>query len=201
MLDLATAAFAYTDRNQSLESACHAFDLPLEERPGVHSGAITRENVAGCLQDVAKTSELLWAIDAEHRRHPTELHLSRAQSGASIAKAYLDAVGVRPRLEIQPEFPKELLGYSAQAYYGGRVEARIVKTPLPCAYLDFLSMYPTVFALLGLWFKHVTPATLEVEEIPPAEIAELLGRLRANPDSLFDPAAWSVLDFFALVEP
>ena len=201
VLDLATAAFAYTDRNQSLESACHAFDLPLEERPGVHSGAITRENVAGCLQDVAKTSELLWAIDAEHRRHPTELHLSRAQSGASIAKAYLDAVGVRPRLEIQPEFPKELLGYSAQAYYGGRVEARIVKTPLPCAYLDFLSMYPTVFALLGLWFKHVTPATLEVEEIPPAEIAELLGRLRANPDSLFDPAAWSVLDFFALVEP
>ena len=201
VLDLATAAFAYTDRNHSLESACHAFGVPFEQRPGAHSGEITPENLAGCLYDAAKTSEVLWAIDAEHRRHPTELHLSRAQSGASIAKAYLDALGVRPRLEIESDFPKESLGYAAQAYYGGRVEARIVKTPLPCVYLDFLSMYPTVFALLGLWFKHVIPATLEVEEIAPAEIAALLGRLRTNPDSLFDPAAWSVLDFFALVEP
>jgi hypothetical protein len=201
VLDPATAAFAYTDRNHSLESACHAFGVPFEQRPGAHSGEITPENVAGCLYDVAKTSELLWAIDAEHSRHPIDLHLSRAQSGASIAKAYLDALGVRSRLEVQPAFPKTYLGTSAQGYYGGRVEARIVKTPLPCVYLDFLSMYPTVFALLGLWFKHVIPAKLEVEEMAPAEIEALLDRLRKHTDDLFDPATWKELDFFALVEP
>jgi hypothetical protein len=200
VLDLSAAAFAYTDRNHSLASACRAFGIPFERRPGEHSGEITSENVAGCLCDVAKTSELLWAIDAEHSRHPIGLYLSRAQSGASIAKAYLDALGVRPRLEIQPDL-KAYLGYAAQAYFGGRVEARIVKTPLPCVYLDFLSMYPTVFALLGLWHKHVTPARLEVEEIAPEEIVALLDRLREHSDDLFDPLTWDVLDFFALVEP
>jgi hypothetical protein len=207
VLDLATAAFAYTDKNLALmaeapkQSACRAFNVPFETRPGAHSGEITVENVEGCLYDVRKTSELLWAIDAEHSRHPIALHLSRAQSGATIAKAYLEALGVTPRLQVQPDFPKAYLGYAAQGYYGGRVEARIVKTLLPCAYLDFLSMYPTVFALLGLWLKHVAAATLEVEEIAPAEIEALLARLRENPDALFEPETWTLLDFFALVEP
>ncbi len=149
VLDLAPGVFAHTDRNHSLASACRAFGVSFEDRPGAHSGEITPENVAGCLYDVDRTSALLWALDAEHRKHPIALHLSKAQSGASIAKAYLDALGVRPRLDVQPDFPKPYLGYAAQTYYGGRVEARIVKTPLPCVYLDNLSMYATVFALLG----------------------------------------------------
>lgn|GEM_PF-6267453 len=85
---------------------------------------------------------------------------------------------MRPRSDVQPDLPKlkPYLGYAAQAYFGGRVEARIVKTPLPRVYLDFLSMYPTVFSLLGLWWKHVTPATVVVDEIVPSEIADLLGK-------------------------
>lgn len=201
VLDLATWAFAYTDRNHSLESACRVFHVPFEQRPGMHSGEITREDVEGCLCDVRKTSELLGALDAEHTKHPIALHPAKAQSGAAIAKAYFEALGVRPRLGVQPDFPKEYLGFAAQAYYGGRVEARVVKTPLPCVYLDFLSMYPTVFALLGLWRKHVIPASLEVEEIPPAEIERLLSRIRDNPEILFERTTWQRLDFFALIEP
>ena len=49
-----------------------------------------------------------------------------------------------------PDFPKSYLGYAAQAYYGGRVEARIVKMLLQCVYLDFLSMYPTGLCTPGL---------------------------------------------------
>ena len=131
------------------------------------------ENVEGCLYDVRKTSELLWAIDAEH----AGTHRLAPVAGAIRRD---DRKGL-PRCArrstapaVQPEFPKPYLGYAAQAYYGGRVEARIVKTPLPCVYLDFLSMYPTVFALLGLWSKHIIPARLEVEEVPPEEIAALL---------------------------
>jgi len=37
------------------------------------------------------------------------------------------------------------------SYYGGRVECRIRKKPVKVTYLDFTSMYPTVFVLLGMY--------------------------------------------------
>jgi hypothetical protein len=68
VLDLAAPVFAHTDRNHSLASACRAFGVAFEQRPGEHSGAITRENVEGCVYDVRKTAELLWAVDTEHAK-------------------------------------------------------------------------------------------------------------------------------------
>jgi hypothetical protein len=62
-------------------------------------------------------------------------------------------------------------------------------------------MYVTVQTLLGLWSGHVTPALLAVEEIPPAEIEDLLSRVREAPEILFDPATRKTLGFFALVDP
>ena len=47
--------------------------------------------------------------------------------------------------------PDEVLGYSMTAYYGGRTECRIRGVELPVRYVDFASMYPTVFVLLDLW--------------------------------------------------
>ncbi len=201
VLDLAAPVFAHTDRNHSLASACHAFGILFDERPGKHSGEITRENVDGCLYDVCKTSELLWAVDAEHSKHPIALPLSRATTGASINKSYQDAMSVQPRLVVQPDFTREYCGFATRAYVGGWVEANVIKMPLPCVYLDVLSSYPTCVANLGIWFKHVIPATLEVEEIEPSEIETVLEQLRALPDALFDPATWKRLAFFALVEP
>ena len=37
------------------------------------------------------------------------------------------------------------------AFFGGRSECRIRKTSLPVVYIDFLSMYPSVNALIGRW--------------------------------------------------
>ena len=37
------------------------------------------------------------------------------------------------------------------AFYGGRAEARIVRTPVPVVHVDFTSMYPAVNELLGTW--------------------------------------------------
>ena len=47
--------------------------------------------------------------------------------------------------------PAEILGRSMSAYYGGRTEVRGRRISLPVVYLDFLSMYPTVCALMGVW--------------------------------------------------
>ena len=37
------------------------------------------------------------------------------------------------------------------AFYGGRAEARIVRTPVPVVHVDFTSMYPAINELLGTW--------------------------------------------------
>jgi hypothetical protein len=201
VLDLATLAFALTDCNHSLASACAAFGVSFEDRPGAHSGEIAGENVAGCLYDVAKSSELLWALAKEYERHPIALGPHKAQSGAAVAKAYLDAFGVQPRMRVQQLFPKTYLGFAAQAYFGGRVECRIVHIPVPCVYLDFASMYPTVFSLLNLWFDQVIPATLELEEVDPEEVQTLLNAVARDPSLLFEKSLWRQLAFFAQVDP
>ncbi len=201
VLDLATLAFALTDETHSLQSACRAFGIEFVDRPGEHSGTITEENVDGCLYDVQKTSELLFTLGREYDRHPINLPPWRAQSGASVAKAYLRAFGVAPRSVVQPDFPKTYQGYAATAYFGGRVEARIVNEPVPCAYLDAVSMYPTSFTLLNLWFDQVIPQRLEPEELEPAPVQALLDDVRANPRLLLDRTAWPRFAFFAQVDP
>jgi len=45
---------------------------------------------------------------------------------------------------------KNTLGYIMSSYYGGRTEVRIRNKPIPVTYLDFTSMYPTVYSLLQL---------------------------------------------------
>jgi hypothetical protein len=200
VVDTLHADFAYTDRNHSLQRACEAWGVPFEDRPGVHSGEITLDNVDGCLYDVRKTAELLWAIADEHKKYPHRPHLARLPSGAALAKSDLEALGVRPRRELQPDFDKIAMGQAAESYYGGWVEASIGGV-LPVVYLDFLSMFVSAHALLRLWWKHYTAAHLTVEEIPPEEISALLDRIRTDPDLLFDPQTHDALDFFGYVRP
>lgn len=201
VLDLATLAFALRNEGGTLQDTCSAFGVEFEDRPGFHDGTVTEENVAGCLHDVAKTGELLYALGREYDRHPIDLPPWRAQSGASLAKAYLRAFGVAPRSELQPDFSKDHLGYAASAYFGGWVEARIVREPVPCVYLDAVSMYPSSFTLLDCWFGHITPARLEPEELDPKKVQALLDKLHVEPRRLLKKSAWPQLAFFALVEP
>jgi len=59
-------------------------------------------------------------------------------------------MGIKPFIECNPDFPKEILGYAMSSYYGGRTKVRIRNRAIPVTYLDFTSMYPTVYSLLGL---------------------------------------------------
>jgi hypothetical protein len=200
VVDTQNADFAYTDRNHSLQKACRTWGIPFDDRPGTHSGEITLDNVAGCLYDVKKTAALLWALDDEHKKYPHRPHLSTLPSGAALAKSDLDALGVRPRFELQPLFDKIVMGQAAESYYGGWVEASIGGV-LPIVYLDCLSMFVSAHALLRLWWKHYTAAHLTVEKIPPEEIAALLERIRTDPELLFKSETHDTLDFFAYVRP
>ena len=197
-LDLRTLAFALTDRGYSLESACKAFGVEHgKERCDSH-GDITEKYIDYNRRDVLATSELAAKVLEEYDKHPIPLQATKAYSPASIGKAYLQAMGIQPILERQPDFPREYLGYAQTAFFGGRTSAHIRKIPVPVVYTDFLSMYPTVNSLMGLW-NFVIAREIKVVEHCASEIEEFLRKLTRN--DLFIQETWKNLTAFVRVIP
>ncbi|MGZ4804660.1 MAG: hypothetical protein ACXV9P_18820, partial [Acidimicrobiia bacterium] len=141
--------------------------------------------------------KLYEAISGEYRRHPIDLQMTKAFSPASIGKAYLDAMGIRPRLERQPDFARDVLGHAMTAYFGGRAECRIRRVSVPVVYLDFLSMYPTVNSLMGLW-GHVIAARIEVEDAT-GHVRALVDRVGV--EDCLDPTLWGELPALVQIKP
>ncbi len=119
----------------------------------------------------------------------------KAYSTASIGKAHLAKMGIRPLAEIQPNFEPWFHGWSMEGYYGGRVECHIRNTIQPVTYLDVLSMYPTVFVLQGLWWL-VVAGELIIEDAT-AEIRAFVDS--ATPEALFQKTAWKNVPGLALI--
>jgi hypothetical protein len=194
-LDLRTLTFALRKVAYSLSSACKAFAVPgkMSHTP---TGKVTPKEISYCRADVAATGRLLNAAKHEFDRHPIKLRPDQAYSPASIAKAYLDAMRiVHPKEHFS--VANRMHGIAMQAYYGGRAECRIRKTPVPVMLTDFTSQYPTVNALLGNW------GVLKASEIRfrpcTRKVRKWLSKLTL--DDAFDPAFWKNLSFFALVKP
>lgn len=195
MLDLRTLVFALTDRGHTLESACNTFGVPYTKRDVQH-GTITGDYIEYCREDVAATQDLAAGTLSEFDRHPIELQATRAYSAATIGKGYLKAIGVRPPLE-RHEVDRKILGWAMSAYYGGRTEVRIRRQPMPVVYLDFLSMYPTVCALMGVW-KLLTAEQLEIPDATH-DVQQLLESITIN--ECFEPELWPNLVGIAQVIP
>lgn len=196
-LDLRTLIFALTDKGHTLASACDAFGVEHGKESVETHGIITPDYIDYCRRDVLATQELLEKVRAEYDRHPIALQPTKAYSPASIAKAYLRAMGVRPIMERQPDFPCDVLGYAMAAYYGGRAECRIRHTPVPVVYCDFLSMYPTVNTLMGLW-DFITAERIAVVDATE-EVRAFLASVTL--DDCFRPETWSEFLFFAEIAP
>ena len=180
-VDLRTLAFALTDRSHTLETACTAFGDPYEKAdvdyskltPTLIGYALddvrhTATLYRNCLAELRHHPGI-------------ELEPQRLYSPATVGSCYLDAMGVRrplvkytdltglelgwddpaelkwgrrPRIppdELRGDLDPRVLGWAMSAFYGGRAEARIVRTSVPVALVDFTSMYPSVNALLGTW--------------------------------------------------
>lgn len=197
LIDLKTLVYALTDRAVSLATACELFDCPHNKTQVARHGVIIADYVEYCRQDVRATTSLFEACVRECLRHPVNLDLGRLLSPAALGKAYLRAMGVRPLLERQPDFPAAVIGYGAAAYSGGRAECRIRRTPVPVVYTDFRSMYPTVASLMGMW-DFYTCERVECEDVTEA-VNALLARL--GPDDLFDPQVWPQLNVLVKIQP
>jgi hypothetical protein len=132
----------------------------------------------------------------EFDRNPIKLCPDRAYSPASIAKAYLNELGIKqPKQKFKVS--NKNLGIAMQSYYGGRAECRIRRMPVPVVHTDFTSQYPTVNALLGNW--NVLKASKVRFEDCTGSARKLLSN--AGLDEAFDKVFWKHLSFFALVKP
>jgi len=189
-LDLRTLAFALTDRGYTLEGACEAFGVEHGKQRVEKHGIITEKYIDYNRRDVLATSELAIKLLDEYKKHPIGLQATKAYSPASIGKAYLRVMGIKPILERQKSFSKEYLGYAQSAFFGGRTSAHIRKVPVPVVYTDFLSMYPTVNSLMDLW-RIVTAREIKVIDHCQSDIEAFLRGLSA--ERLFDLATWKQL--------
>ena len=197
-LDLRTLAFALTDRGYSLETACEIFGVEHGKQRAAYHGRVTEEYIDYNRRDVLATSELATKLLEEYAKHPITLQVTKAYSPASIGKAYLLEMGITPIIERQPDFPKEYLGFAESAFFGGRTSAHIRKASVPVVYTDFLSMYPTVNSLMGLW-RLVTADEITVVKHCKKKIERLLKRLAVS--DLFKLATWKHLIAFVKIVP
>ncbi len=117
-----------------------------------HGETLTEEYLEYAVRDVQATWECFERLRDQYERYElTDTPLDKIYSEASLGKAYLNQMGVKPWRKLQPGFPPELLGAIMSSYYGGRSEVRIRRDPVQVLYCDFLSMYPTVCTLMDLW--------------------------------------------------
>jgi len=197
-LDLRTLAFALTDRGYDLERACKDFGVEHPKEKATKHGAVTARYIDYNRLDALATAELAIKLIEEFRKHPLSMQATRAFSPASIGKGYLRDMGIEPVLKRQPKFPTRYLGNAQSAFFGGRSSAHIRKIPIPVVYTDFLSMYPTVNSLMGLW-RYVVAEKIRVVPHRQNEARSLLRRIKLS--DLFRPFTWKHFPYFVRVIP
>ena len=98
-------------------------------------------------------------------------------------------------MECNPDFPKDVLGFVMSSYYGGRTEVRIRNKPVRVSYLDFTSMYPTVYSLLGL-DKFLKSSKINVKKNVNA-VNEFVNSLKI--EDLRNPEIWHKSEMHSIV--
>jgi hypothetical protein len=107
---------------------------------------------------------------------------------------------IKPWREVQPDFSPGLIGHILSAYYGGRAEVHIRRQITPVVHADFLSMYPTVYPLMGLWnFVRANGVTYRDDT---RAVAALVGRPREElVERLRSKDGWKDLTSLVQVRP
>lgn len=107
-----------TSRSHSLETLSALLKVPTPKIPSEeHGEALTPEYVRYALRDVQTTWECL---DVLAQRFSTfglaDTGLYDLYSEASLGKAYLKTMNIKPRREVQPDFPPKLIGHILRTY-------------------------------------------------------------------------------------
>lgn len=151
-LDVKTLAAALLSKGYSLAGLCNELDVENgKQETDEHGGQLTNAYIEYARTDVQATWECFEALSAKFDSFGLSASVSSILSEASIGKATLSEMGVKPLLKCRPDHPRENFGTIMSTYYGGRAEIRIRKQVSEVILTDFKSMYPTVNGLMGLW--------------------------------------------------
>jgi hypothetical protein len=195
-LDLRTLGFALFNESFSLKRLCEELKTEHQKSDNGATGEVTPKEIEYARQDGRCTLDALNALKREFDKHPIGLKPYNAYSPASVAKSYLEALGITKPAEKFKVAEKDL-GIAMQSFYGGRSETRIRGVEVPVAPLDFTSEYPTCCALLGL-FDVLTAKRVRFEN-DTEEVKQYLKRITL--ESCFNPAIWKECLFFARIKP
>ncbi len=152
-IDVKTLSKALFAKGFTLASLSHFLRVP---NPKLEfddfDGPISEAMVDYAVRDVQTT----WECYAELNKRFTALNLretspEKIYSEAGIGKGYIREMGIGPLRKMQPEMPSALLAKIMASYFGGRSEVRVRREIRQVMLCDFLSMYPTVCTLMGLW--------------------------------------------------
>ena len=197
-VDAGTLASALFARSFSLADLADHLKVPSPKLEGEHGRDLTPEYIEYAVRDTQTTYE---CYREAVRRYET-FGLSRTPvhkiySEASLGKAYLAEMRIKPWLELQQNAPPSVVATILSAYYGGRSEVRIRREKREVMHCDFLSMYPTVCTLMGLW--RFVIATGMTWRDGTEQVRTFLAQI--TPDALQDPSTWRNLTTLVQIEP
>ena len=198
-IDVKTLASALFARSFSLKSlsdflAIENGKLDFDD----FNGPITKKMIDYAVRDTQATWECYEKLIAKY--NALGLHQTLPEkifSEAGVGKAYLKEMAIKPWKQCQPDFPDALLGKIMASYFGGRSEIRIRRETRQVMLCDFLSMYPTVCTLMGLWRNVIATginhydATVEANELLESVTLEML----------HSKAVWKRLAILVRVKP
>ena len=197
-VDTTTLANALLGGKWSLKRLAHALTTHHQKCSVDLTGEINEELIGYCLNDVTVTWECFTKLKNRYDSYQLDVPLHRIVSEASVGKAHLAQMRIKPWRRLQPDFPDWVTATLMETYYGGRTECHIRRIPTPGVYVDFLSEYPTVYCLQDLWRFQIAQ-NIEWEEIDPEEINELLSWIEV--EDLLEPEIWRRLHCVVQVEP
>ena len=105
-------------------------------------------------------------------------------------------MGIKPPQE-KFKIADKINGIAMQAFFAGRAECVIRRTPVPVTYVDFHSQFSAVSNLLNCR-EILCAESLEFADFT-AGAREMVERVTL--DNCFSPGLWKQLRWYALVEP
>ena len=150
-VDVKTLAATLTSGSHSLQSLSKLLKTTPKSPLESYDGPLTAKMVRYGMNDVQATWECFAKLAERYDTYGLKAGLYDLYSEASLGKAFLEAMNIRPWQRVQPKFPPHLIGQILSTYYGGRAEVHIRREITPVIHCDFMSMYPTVCTLMGLW--------------------------------------------------
>ena len=178
----------------SLKETCKTLNTQHRKIEDIEHGRVSEQYLDYLIRDVESTSEVYFLLIEQLNSYQIDVPVTKIYSDASLGKYLLKQFGIRPFFECQPGFPPSLIGRIMTAYYGGRTECMIRKTPVKVTVLDFTSMYPSISSLLGLE-RFITADSIDIQDATQ-EIRTLLTQVTHV--LLQNPNNWR--DFVVLVK-